>query len=92
MSQIGWIVERFLLERIEDLPRFQQKEQKLDFEVKMVVEKILTQKPSQSIDCSGWAKSDLRPENNKNQAEWHRSQESCIYWTEILQAMILSQK
>ena len=50
MSQIGWTVEGFLLERIEDLPRFQQEEQKPDFGVKMVVERILTQKPSQSTD------------------------------------------
>jgi len=32
---------------------FRWREQKPDFEVKMVVEKILTQKPSQSTDCSG---------------------------------------
>jgi len=70
MSQMGWTAEGFPLERTEDLPRFQQEEQKLDFGVKMVVERILTQKPSQSMDCSGWAKSDLIPENNKNQVEW----------------------
>jgi len=70
MSQMEWTAEKFPLERTEDLPRFQQKEQRLDFEVKMVVKKILIQKPSQSMDCSGWAKSDLRPENNKNQVEW----------------------
>jgi len=64
-----WTVEGFPLKRTEDLSRFQQEEQKLDFEVKMVVKKILTQKPSQSIDCSRWAKSNLVPENNKNQVE-----------------------
>ena len=41
-----------MLERTEDSPRFQQEEQKLDFGVRMVVERILTQKPSQSTDCS----------------------------------------
>jgi len=69
MSQMGWTTEGFLLERIKDLLRFQQKEQKPDFEVKVVVKKILTQKSSQSTDYSRWAKSDLRPENNKNQVE-----------------------
>jgi len=53
MSQMGRTAEGFPLERMEDLPRFQQEEQKLDFGVKMVVERILTQKPSQSTDCSG---------------------------------------
>jgi len=76
---MGWTTEGFPLERIKNLPRFQQKELKLDFEVDMVVEKLLTQKPSQSMDCSGWAKSDLISENNKNQAEWYRSQESYIH-------------
>jgi len=84
MSQIGWTAEGFLLERTEDLPGFQQEEWKLDFGVEMVVERILTQKPSQSTDCSGWAKSNLIPVNNKNQAEWYRSQESCIYQKGIL--------
>ena len=67
---MGWTAEGFRLEKMEDLPRFQQEEQKPDFGVKIVVEKILTQQPSQSTDCSGWAKSDLILENNKNQAEW----------------------
>ena len=79
MSQIEWTAEDFQLERTKDLPRFQQEEQKLDFRVKIVVKRILTQKPSQSMDCSRWAKSDLIPENNKNQAEWRKSQESYIH-------------